>query len=255
MYRLGFVGTGAITSAIVRGIKASQLKEWPVLLSPRSADISAELARSMPGVRVSQSNQGVVDESDIVFFAIRPQIAEDVITPLRFKPSQRIISLVAALDIETVRNWTGVESVVRAIPLTFVERCRGVTPVFPANDEAAIIFQELGGCIQVSDIHVFDAYAAAGALMSTYFGIIETAREWLAGQGLPSEDATLYLRNLFGSLGDVLREKPLALSELQEAHATRGGLNELANSTFVASGGKVALCDGLSAVLARIHGE
>ena len=31
---LGFLGTGTITAAIVRGLKASALRDWPVMLSP-----------------------------------------------------------------------------------------------------------------------------------------------------------------------------------------------------------------------------
>lgn len=255
MHKLGFIGTGTITAAIVRGLKSSELKDWPVVLSPRNPQVAAELAGALQGLKIAASNQDVVDHADIIFLAIRPQDAEAVIRPLRFRPEQRIISLVAALGIDTIRNWTGVSQVTRAIPLTFVEEGKGVTPMMPPDEMTARIFRATGGCIEVSDLDAFDGYAAASALMGTYFGFIEKAQEWLVANGLKAEEAELYLRNLFGSLGDVLREKPLSLSELRAAHSTRGGLNELAFDRFTESGGGKALEGGLAAVLARLQAQ
>lgn len=255
MLKLGFIGTGTITAAIVRGLKGSNLAAWPIILSPRSTALSAELAAGLAGVAVASDNQQVVDQSDVVFLAIRPQEAEAVIRPLRFRPNQRIISLVAALDIDTIKQWTGVISVTRAIPLTFVEQRVGVTPIMPPDATTAEIFRALGGSIEVPDRNAFDGYAAASALMGTYFGFIEAAQDWLVANGLKESDAGLYLRNLFGSLGDVLRQKPLSLGELREAHSTRGGLNEHVFLRFIEAGGGSALGDGLTSVLARIQGR
>lgn len=255
MHRLGFIGTGTITAAIVRGLKGSGLRDWPVVLSPRSTALSAELASSLAGVTVAADNQQVIDQSDVVFLAIRPQDAEAVVRPLRFRPDQRIISLVAALDIDTIQRWTGVSAVARAIPLTFVETRAGVTPIMPPDATAAEIFQALGGCIEVTDANAFDGYAAASALMGTYFGFIEAAQDWLVANGLKPEDAGRSLRNLFGCLGDVLREKPLSLSELRAAHSTKGGLNEHVYLRFVEGGGNAAVEQGLTSVLARIQGR
>ena len=252
---LGFLGTGTITAAIVRGLKGSALKDWPVVLSPRSTALSAELAAALPGVTVAASNQQVIDGSQVVFLAVRPQDAEAVIRPLIFRTEQRIISLVAALDTATIRAWTAVEHICRAIPLTFVEQREGVTPVMPPDETAATIFSALGSCIQVSDLDAFDGYAAASALMGTYFSIAEVAQAWLVSNGLKPTESELFLRNMFGSLGDVMRARPLSLAELRAGHSTRGGLNELAYERFMGAGGGEALKTGLDAVLARIHGH
>ena len=89
--------------------------------------------------------------------------------------------------------------------------------------------------------------------MGTCFGVVEAAQDWLVANGLNERESGLYLRNLFGSLGDVLRAKPESLGDLRVAHSTRGDLNELAYQRFSHGGGVKALGDGLSAVLARIQ--
>lgn len=253
MKRLGFVGTGAITAAIVRGLKGSHLRDWPITLSPRNAEISANLASSFSGVRTVRNNQAVIDGSEIVFLAVRPQDAPEIIPYLRFRADQCIISLVAALTVDKIREWTGIGDITRAIPLPFVEQRTGVTPITPPNPFAAEIFGALGDCIQVTDINEFDGYATAGALMATYFGILEAARNQLVAEGMRSDDTELYLRNLFGNLGDVLRRQPAPLNELRASHSTRGGLNELACDTFMSKGGGAALAQGISAVIDRIR--
>lgn len=255
MHSLGFIGTGTITSAIVRGLKSSALGDWPILLSPRSQRLSAELAGSLEGVRVAAGNQAVIDGSDIVFLAVLPQDAADVLKPLRFAADKKIISLIAGLDINVIRSWTGVASITRAIPLPFVEQRCGVTPILPPDAAAAEIFGALGGSVAVTSRADFDSYATASALMSSYFGFAEIARDWLTGRGIDPADSELYLRNLFGSLGDTLRQSPLGFSGLRTGHATAGGLNELAFATFTSAGGAAAVRNGLDAVLSRLEGN
>lgn len=59
-------------------------------LSLLAIQVASRLADKFPIVRVGADNQDVVDSADIVFLAIRPQIAEEVITELRFRADQRL---------------------------------------------------------------------------------------------------------------------------------------------------------------------
>ena len=71
MVRLGFIGTGTIVAAMVRGLKGSALQDWPVVLSPRNAEVGRRLADELSGVAVAASNQAVIDAADIVILAVR----------------------------------------------------------------------------------------------------------------------------------------------------------------------------------------
>ena len=104
MKRLGFVGTGAITSAIVKGLAETALRDWPVIVSPRSRERADELADAITSVSIASDNQAVVDGSDMVFLAIRPQIAPDVIRSLSFRHGQYVVRLVAGIKVGTVAN-------------------------------------------------------------------------------------------------------------------------------------------------------
>jgi pyrroline-5-carboxylate reductase len=62
--KLGFIGTGALTAAIVGGLKSIADNSVSVLLSPRNEEIAASLASRYPDVRVASDNQAVLDACD-----------------------------------------------------------------------------------------------------------------------------------------------------------------------------------------------
>ncbi len=163
---LGFIGTGAMTAAMVEGLGGED-----ILLSPRGAEVAAGLARRFPGVRVAADNQAVVDGSDMVVLAVRPQVAEAVIRPLRFRPGQRVVSLIAATQIAALRDWIGFDlPIIRAIPLPFAADRAAVTPIFPPDADTAALFNRLGTALPCRDIAEFDLFAVGSALMGSYFG-------------------------------------------------------------------------------------
>jgi pyrroline-5-carboxylate reductase len=236
-------------------MKASPLCDLPILLSPRSAGVAAALAAELPGVSVAAGNQAVIDGSDMVVLPVRPQVAEGVLRPLRFRPGQEVVSLIAGLPISTIADWSGARAVTRAIPLPFVEHRRDATPVHPPTPAVMALFDALGQALPVADAAAFDLYAAIGAQMATYFGLVETGVSWAVAQGLPHGDARAFLSALFANLGEVLRTSPLSLDSLRIGHSTAGGLNEQVHAVFAREGGNAALDAALTAVLRRITGE
>ncbi len=253
--KIGFIGTGAITDAMVRGLLARPAAVPHVMVSQRSADVSAELAADFSQVIVSRDNQAIVDGCDTVMLAIRPQIAEEVIRPLRFRDEQKVISVVAATSREALLDWIDADvHLTQAIPLPFVARRKGVTAIYPADRDTAAIFNVLGNAVECETKAEYDLLAAGSALMGTYFGIMQTATEWLAENGLPEEKARAYLAPLFGGLSEVavLAGSKADFNEISREFATKGGLNEQVLKDFDGKGGSKALKDALSRVLERI---
>lgn len=240
MKTLGFIGSGRITEAMVRGLKRSSLADRPILLSPRNASVAARLG-VLPGVSVAASNQAVLDGAGLVILALRPQIATEVLQGLRFRPEHQVISLIAGLDHDRIGQMTGVAAVCRAIPLPFVEMGSDATPVFPPRPEALALFAALGQALPVTGKEEFDLYAALSALMGSYFGILETAEAWATGQGLPAAPARAYLASLFSNLERVLQQSDQPLADLRRDHSTAGGLNEQVYEVLRRQGGLDAL--------------
>lgn len=253
--KIGFIGTGAITDAMVRGLLLKPAAVPHVMVSARNADISARLAADFLQVIVTGDNQAIIDGCHTVVLAIRPQIAEDVIRPLRFRKGQKVISVVAATSREALFNWIGADvSLTQAIPLPFVARRRGVTAVYPPDADTSAIFNSLGNAVECETKAEYDLLAAASTLMATYFGIMQHTTEWLAENGLPEEKGRAYLAPLFAGLSEVaqLADKDTSFLDLSGEFATKGGLNEQVLQDFDRNGGSNALKGALSRVFERI---
>ena len=252
--RFGFIGTGTITEAVVTGMLSGEGPAPDIVVSPRSATTAARLAALSSTVLVARDNQHVVDATDMIFLAVRPNVAEDVVRALRFRSSQRVVSLVATLDHATLRGWIDAPvEVVRAVPLPFVARRSGVTVVFPSDRAVEALFSDLGTAVPCASIEEFDLLTTASALMGSYFGIMDHVVGWLQAKGLPPENARAYLAPLFSSLSTVAATTPTrSLEDLRHEFSTKGGLNEQMFSQFREHGGTAALTEALESVLARV---
>ena len=74
--KLGFIGTGEITKAVVLGMTKSKIKYKKILISKRNNKISSYLKKINKKVRISSNNQYIIDNSDWIFLAITPTVGK-----------------------------------------------------------------------------------------------------------------------------------------------------------------------------------
>ena len=94
---LGFIGTGEITKAVVKGILNSKIKYSKIYLSRRNKNISKYLSRKSKKIIVLDDNQKIVDKSNWVFLSITPEVGNQIIKKYQFKKSQTIISFISTI--------------------------------------------------------------------------------------------------------------------------------------------------------------
>lgn len=270
--KLGFLGTGTIADAVIRGIFASDLAVAPdarttrglqiaqglqidcVAVSPRNAQIAGRLAADFSAVKVAKDNQEVVDGADLVFVALRAQITREILSALTFHKGQKIVSFVPTATCAMLSSWiSDAAPVLRAVPLPFVAQHKSATPIFPADRDLRAIFAKIGGVIEAKDEQQFNLFMTAGSLMGVYFRFAGICDEWMQQQGLMRQQSALYLARLFASLADAAAEQPDAdFKVLQQEYSTKGGTNELIARLFEEKGGASALCEALDQAFAHI---
>jgi len=248
--RLGFVGSGTITAAIIDGLGAAKA-DVAIVLSPRNADVAAALAARHSNVRVADSNQTVLDESEMVVIAVRPQIVAEVLRQLRFRPDHRVVSLVARISLEYLQRATRPASrVTRAVPLPSVARRQGPTAVFPPADEVIALFDPLGRAIPVEQEALFNVFGTATAVMASYFAFAGTISGWMERHGVAHEAARTFVRQMLEGLATA---GPGTFEELADEHQTRGGINEQVVRAIATDGVITSLDDALDAALASMQ--
>ena len=254
--RLGFIGTGSITSSIVTGLVKSNWNFHEISLSPRNSAVAARLAELNHTIRVRTDNQAVLEDSEVVFLAVRPQIARDVVAPLVFRAGHRVINLVAGLKSEDLARWVAAPiAICRAIPAPFVADLCGVTAIYPRDAVAMEIFSRLGKVVEARGPGDFELFGSACCLMGTYFGFLESAARWMQSNGMDYEVARAFLPPLFAGLAHATASSPKSFEELRTAFSTRGGLNEKTFEVFQSQGGTQALTAALEAAYSKLIGS
>lgn len=256
---LGFIGTGEITRAIVHGLcrrEASNFDTPDIVVSPRGAGQAHALAQRFERVTIATSNQEVLDRCDTVILAVRPQVAEAVLSPLTFRHGQHIVSVIAMLPMARVADLVSPAThVTRAAPPPPVALGRGATAIFPDTDTAHSLFGRLGFVQATKSEDQLEILFTATATMATYFAMLETLTYWLQRRGLPPETAQRYTAELYGGLGDVARaECTRDPTELREDFSTPGGINEQLHAELRDAGVFENLDAALNAVIRRLQG-
>jgi pyrroline-5-carboxylate reductase len=250
---LGFVGTGTIAAAIIEGLCLTR-PDQPIIVSPRSADIGAALAARYRNVTVAASNQAVLDAADVVVLAVRPQVADEVLAGLAFRPGHRVISLIATVTLDYLRTATApADTVTRAVPLPSVARRQGPTAIFPPDPLAQPLFDALGKAIVLEDEAEFDVFTAATAVMASYFAFAHTVAGWMEDEGIDAARSRAYVGQMFEGLAHAPADRSFA--NLADEYQTRGGLNEQVVREVTSDGRFAELDSALDAILVRLRGS
>jgi len=250
--KLGFLGTGTISEAVVRGICSAATINATISVSPRNHERAQQLAADFKQVTVAENNQQVINDSDYVFIALRRQIVADELSKLDFSRTKAIISLVPTISRAQIAQYCrqSIENIYRAVPLPFIEKHQSTTPMFPNEPTLQSIFKQTGGVIIATDEKQFDLFMLGGSTMGIYFKFAGLCANWLNEQGLQAEQANLYISRLFLSLAQqsAAQTNP-NFKSLQDEYSTKGGTNELIAKRFEDFGGNTALLKAFAAAL------
>jgi pyrroline-5-carboxylate reductase len=251
--RIGFVGTGVITKAIVQGVLRSKFPFKEISLSPRNARTAAELAGLDPRINVADSNQHVVDNSDLVCIAVIPQVVKEVLGQLAFKSHHHVVTFVPGTSIERLHKLVHPAiRLARAIPLPAVADGQGCTAIFPPDEVVSSLFSSMGKAVQVEDERQFDALHAVTATMASFYAVLEHQAAWLKRQGLPYPSARAFLSGYCVGLAHETTQTDQSFNDMIEYLMTPGGLNEQVHAELSARG-VYDYSDSLDRILARVQ--
>jgi pyrroline-5-carboxylate reductase len=252
MARLGFIGAGTITDAVVQGLHAAGNTKHDIHLSPRSEARSRALAARYERVIREDSNEAVVAKSDIVFLAVRPQQMPELVG-LRFRAEQTVVSFLAGTPIDQLRPFVAPAArLVRVVPLPCIGLGQGPILMMPSDPTVEALFGKLGDLIVLTDEANFASVSAITGLMSSHFELQNVALDWLKTQEVPDGQAALYVRSFFAGLGAIGLAAGRAGQSIDVAdYETRGGLNEACRIQLSGAGWFGQVNEALRAIRAR----
>lgn len=248
MTRIGFLGVGTISEAVVRAMCARPGITDEILLSPRSAERSHALASEFTRCQRLSSNQEVVDASDIVVLGMRPQQMDEALAEITFRSDQVIASFIAGTPPSGIAPLVApATSVCQLIPLPPITLHKGPLVVCPGVPEVLTTFRDLGDLIVLDDESRIRVLSCASAIMSTYFELQNRVIDWIADHGVAADIASRYVRSELEGLAAVGQVTPDSRRrDLPAEFQTKGGLNERVRAGLLERGWFDALPHELS---------
>ena len=254
--RFGFIGTGNIASALVKGFCTAQDPPVKVMVSPRNAEKAFDLARKFSQVAVAENNQAVIDGSDCVFLAIRPQTFAAVVNNLLFRPEQTVICLVATMPMAKIKRFVEpAQTVIRALPLPPAAQHLGMIPFYPSLLQGTEIFNKIGQPIALQNERQLDLLWSLTALVAPFYDLMAQTSRWVTDRGVDKQTANTYVASMFHALSAMaVKPSGSGVSDLITEAATPGGLNEQSLHIIRKQSGYKPYLDALDAALARLRG-
>ena len=226
--KLGFIGTGKITSSVVTGICRSKISFKKILLSPRNRNVGRKLKRKFRKVSIAKNNQEIINSCNWVFLAVTPTVGEKIIKHLRFRSSQTIVSFISTMTLPQLKKAIKVKAkIVRAIPLPPISLRKGPVPIFPSNKKVKNFFNKLGTTIEIKNEKLSKNFWATSGMYAAFYELLSSMSNWLVKRGVKRDNAQKYITSLFVALSeDAVVNSKKDLKYLVKDSQTPRGLNE-----------------------------
>jgi len=253
--RVGFIGTGHLTEAIITGFFCSEEPPTSITISPRNAERAQSIAERFGAtVNIGVDNQAVLDSSDVVCLAIRPQVAEEIIKSLQFSVNHTVISFMAMVTLLSLNEWIKpVENIVRAATLPYAAHAIGPSIFFPDDDIAEALLKKVGTPIVTRDERELEILWVITAMMAPYFQLINNISCWATKQGVENTTAENFTVSMFKALSSLCDDySPAKLHQLVADSQTEGGINQQALELLHKGGGFEQFNEALEQIRLRL---
>ncbi len=228
--RLGFIGTGKITSSVITGICNSKISFKRILVSPRNKSVAQKLKKQFKKVLIAKNNQEIVNSCNWVFLAVTPKVGKKILPSLKFRSKQKVISFIATINLAQLKKVIGKKvKIVRAIPLPPISLKKGPVPICPPDRKVKSFFDKIGTAVEVKNEKLSKNFWATSAMMAPFYEILKVLSDWLVKKGVKRKEAQKYITSLFVALSvDSVNNSVKHLKHLVADSQTPGGLNEQA---------------------------
>ena len=197
--KLGFIGCGNMASAMIKGIIGNNIIPNDQIIGYDVLEESTERVAKEFGICVAPDNKKLVEETEIVILAVKPQYYEAVISEIKdyVKEDQIIVTIAPGKTLSWVSEQFGKRvKIVRTMPNTPALVGEGITAVCcnenVTDDEltqVVSILKGFGRCEVISE-NLMDVVVSVSSSSPAYvFIFIEAMADAAVADGMPRAQA------------------------------------------------------------------
>lgn len=232
-YNIGFIGSGKMAGAIIKGVIKSGFALEENILATKSNPENLEETSKKLGVKIILDNKELVKNSDVIFLAVKPNQAQGVLEEIKeFVTSDKlIVSVLAGVTtffIET--NLGNNPRVIRVMPNTPVLVSEGMSGIcggkFVQAEDLEFVqgmLSTIGKCVVVDESQIDIVTAISGSGPAFFYKVINDIARAGEKLGLDYEKSLLLsIQTAIGS-AKMAEKRDISMEELISNVATKGG--------------------------------
>jgi pyrroline-5-carboxylate reductase len=262
--RWGFIGSGKMASALIHGMLRVGLAEpTTVVASDPLASARDHLAQES-GIKVFEANLPVVESSDVLVLAVKPQSMAGVLDQLRevVSPRHLVVSIAAGIPIAAILDGLGQDRrIVRVMPNTPALLGEGASafslgPRVEDGDEAVVkaFLASVGRAVRVPEAMLDAVTGLSGSGPAFVYLMIEALSDGGVRGGLPREIATMLAAQTVLGAARMVLETGLHPGVLKDQVASPGGTTIAGLQVLERGGLRGLLIDAVEAATRRSAG-
>ncbi len=260
--KIGFIGSGNMGEALVSGLVISGAAGPENIICSDVAEDLLESIRSKYGVRTTMDNVMVARESEIVIYAVKPQILGKVLkeTASALDSSKLIISIAAGVPLAAIASGLQKElRLIRVMPniCAFVkESATAIAAGEYATKEdiklARAIFDSVGKTVFIQENVLMDAFTGLSGSGPAYiFTIVDAMADAGVKMGLSRKDSLFLSTQTVLGAAKLLMESREHPGQLKDRVASPGGTAIVGIHTLEQGGLRTTLINAVEAASKR----
>ncbi len=260
--KIGFIGSGNMGEALISGLIVS---ESAIAENIICSDVREEQLQSLEekfGVRTTTDNNQVVTWSDIIIYAVKPQMMAAVLreTADCLDMSKIIISIAAGVPMAAIESCLNKDlRLIRVMPNVAVSVKEGAAAIAAGNNAkeediqlAMSIFNSVGKSVFLNENYLMDAVTGLSGSGPAYiFLIVDALADAGVKVGLARQDAiALAIQTVLGS-AKMLEETKAHPGQLKDMVTSPGGTAIAGLHTLEKGGLRTTLINAVEAATLR----
>ncbi|PWU19081.1 MAG: pyrroline-5-carboxylate reductase [Bdellovibrio sp.] len=233
-YKIGFIGVGNLAQAMIKTLLEKKVVAPNSIFASNRSPGKLQKAVDTWGIQAQTTNEQVVDASDIVILAVKPQDVSLAVDPIAraFRDKQLVISLAAGISLRTLGKKLPECRIVRAIPNIPSVIQKGVIGCVASVKDTALeavvadIFSPMGMVIPVSDEDELEALMVSCSSGTGFvYELMMYFQDWIAEHGFEEHLARKMVVETFLGAALLASQSPdQSLEDLQNRVASKKGV-------------------------------
>ncbi len=260
--KIGIIGTGNMGEALISGLISSGSSTSEKIICSDASEDKLESIKEKFNVATTTDNLEVVKTSDIILYAIKPQIMAQVLreTAPYLDMSKLIISIAAGVPLAAIESCLNKDlRLIRVMPNVAVAVNEGASAIAAGEHThkediqlAMSIFNSVGKCIFLHENNLMDAITGLSGSGPAYiFLIVDALADAGVKMGLSRQDAlSLSSQTVLGA-AKLLIETKIHPGQLKDTVTSPGGTAIAGLHTLEKGGLRTTLINAVEAATLR----